>query len=47
MRIAGQKDTRRAVILFGAILAEPKLSDRLHSARKLRHTAKHDVWSTP
>jgi transcriptional regulator with XRE-family HTH domain len=47
MRIAGQKNTRRAVILFGAILAEPKLADRLHSARKLRHAAKHDVWSTP
>jgi transcriptional regulator with XRE-family HTH domain len=47
MRIAGQRDTRRAIILFGAILAEPKLAGRLHNARKLRHAAKHDVWSTP
>ena len=47
MRIAGQKDTRRAVVLLGAILAEPRLAQRLHSVRALRHAVKHDVWSTP
>ena len=47
MRIAGQRDTRRAVVLFGAILAEPGLARRMHSVRALRHTVKHDVWSAP
>ncbi len=47
MRIAGQKDTRRAMVLFGAILAEPGLARRMHSVRALRHTVKHDVWSAP
>src|SRR5438445_12389693 len=31
MRIAGQRDTRGAVVLFGAILAEPGLARRMHS----------------
>jgi transcriptional regulator with XRE-family HTH domain len=44
MRIAGQSDTRRAVVLFGAILAEPGLAKRMHNARALRHTVRHDVW---
>jgi len=46
MRIAGQKDTRGAVLLLGAVLASPKLTERIEKLVRRGSRTKREPWAT-
>jgi transcriptional regulator with XRE-family HTH domain len=47
MRIAGQKDSRGAVVLLGKILASPGLASRIERLVQSQKPTRHEPWALP